>query len=217
MAAEIFAPLITEYGLTLQPPGSPHQRENSLWLKSPLVGVQLHFEVFAPRIEGAIYLYNPDSPSLRVKRICPLQYLEKARCPDKASCLTCSGAWERPVEPELRQVLQRLADLLRDHAQDLLSGDFGVCDEIDPILWADRRAQRKRDFGTSTGESPRFEGQPTLAELFADAKPDTPWLRVPRAYQAVWDYGYSIEEIAAHLEIPAAEVDALLLEWDRVD
>jgi len=217
LAAEIFAPLMAEYSLALQPPSGVHDRENSLWLKSSRVGLQLVFEVFSTQVSGALYLYDPGAPSLRVERICPLQYLEKLRCHGEASCLTCSGDWVEPVEPELRRFLRRVANLLGDHARDLLSGDFSVCDEIEPILWADRRTERKREFGTSTGESPRFEGRPTLDELYADLGPDSRWLRVPRTYQAFWDYDYSIEEIATYLETTEAVVEALLLEWDRVD
>ena len=217
MAAEVFAPLMAGYGLTIQPPRGAHQRENSLLLRNPRVGLDLYFEVFSTRIEGALCLYDPDAPSLRVERVCPLHYLVKLRCPNRSSALICGGAWQEPVEPELRQVLQRLADLVGEHARDLLGGDFTLCDQIDPILWADRRAERKRSFGTSTGESPRFEGRPTLPELFGDVGPDTLWLRVPRTYQAVWDYGYSHEEIAAYLEITEADVEALLMEWERVD
>ena len=43
------------------------------------------------------------------------------------------------------------------------------------------RRESKETFGTSTRETPRFTGRPTLKELFADVANEG--MKTPRAYQ----------------------------------
>ena len=77
------------------------------------------------------------------------------------------------------------------------------------------REENLRNFGTSTGDTPRFTRRPTLEELFADAKNDG--MVQARAYQAYWDYDYNIITIAAYLATSEDDVKGMLAAWDRLE
>ena len=76
---------------------------------------------------------------------------------------------------------------------------------------AETRRENKETFGTSTGETPRFTGRPTLEELFGDVTNEG--LVTPRIYQAFWDYAYSLAEIGRFLDLVEEEVQAMLDNW----
>jgi hypothetical protein len=212
-AAAAFADLRAESGLEMLPEaGRPHPRENSVGFRNRFLRLDLHFDAGAAEIGAGIAEYDVASPEPRVRRTCPLAYLLGRREPDSADGLRWPAI---PGEP-LAGALRRIADLLRRCAGDLLAGDFRLLDELCPLVAADRRADLTRRFGTSTGETPRFDRRPTLAELFSDVTADAPGRRTPRCYQAVHDHGYSPAEVAAFLALSEPEVDALLAEWDHL-
>jgi len=110
--------------------------------------------------------------------------------------------------------LRRQAELLIEFGRDLLEGDLGRALRLRRIQAAEARRQNKEEFGTSTGESPRFSERPSLEALFSDAVVEG--LKSPRAYQAFWDWDYPLAEIAAFLGTDEAGVQALLDEWDGI-
>jgi hypothetical protein len=210
-AEAAFADLRAQSGLEPLPAaGAPHERENSVCFRNRFLRLDLFFEAGAPEIGAGIAEYDPASAAPRVRRTCPLAYVLRRRHPEGKGALR----WPREPGEPLAEALRRIADLLRRHAADLLSGDFRLFDELCPLVAADRRADLKRRFGTSTGESPRFDRRPTLPELFSDVTADGPWLRVPRTCQAVHDYGYTPAEVATFLGLDEPAVHALLAEWD---
>ena len=87
----------------------------------------------------------------------------------------------------------RLTSELRRHAADLLRGERTRVPRLRRLRAAETRRENKESFGTSTGETPRFSGRPTLEELFADVTNEG--LMTPRAYHAVWDYDYPLAKI----------------------
>ncbi len=215
LAGRVLGFLVTEFGCTLVAPvGPPHPREASVFFRNATTSVHVHFDAFVPRPDVGLrrLARDPDGP-----QTVPLARLVALRAPAAQPGVPLAAPIPGPAPtapPDLEAALVEMGALLRQHAADVLRGDFRVFAELRPLLCAERRAENQRRFGTSTGESPRFTGRPTLAELFADLT--TPWLRVPRAYQAVWDYGYSRAEIAAHLAISEPAVEELLAEWDRL-
>ncbi len=122
------------------------------------------------------------------------------------------GELEEGSEEPSGEVLARLADLTRELAGALLSGDFSAFPALKRARAARKRESNVQMFGTSTGESPRFEGRPTLDALFSDASNDG--IREARTYQAVWDYGYSLGEVAEFEDSTEAEVQRRLDRWD---
>lgn len=123
------------------------------------------------------------------------------RCPDEVPRLDA-------IDPLADQLRVR-ADLLRRCAGDLLAGDATRAPRLRRFQAERRRADNQARFGTATGESPRFTTRPTLAALFEIPPTEA------RAYQAVWDYGYSCAEVAAFLGVTADDVQALLDRWDQ--
>jgi hypothetical protein len=109
--------------------------------------------------------------------------------------------------------VQALADLTREYGQPLLSGDPSSIQNLQRLRARFMREQNQQMFGTSTGETPRFTTRPTLPELFAEASNDD--ITCARAYQAVWDYGYSNAEIGAFLGMTIDDVQELLDRWER--
>lgn len=109
--------------------------------------------------------------------------------------------------------VQVLANLTRDHGRALLSGDASSTDHLQMLRAKFVREQNQQMFGTSIGETPRFATRPTLPQLFDQTTDED--LRCARAYQAVWDYGYSNAEIGEYLGRTADEVQKLLNRWEQ--
>jgi hypothetical protein len=120
----------------------------------------------------------------------------------------------RLEDGSLASSLERHAELLRRHGQDLLEGDIARVPELRRVRAEDVRRRNKEAFGTSTGESPRFKERPSLEALFEDATNEG--IREARAYQAYWDYEYNLAEIAAFLDVNESVVQAMLNNWDGI-
>ena len=123
------------------------------------------------------------------------------------------GSYSPPLSSaSLRGQLEQLAEILRSSALDILSGRT---ERLPTLMKLQAEAVRERNrsmFGTSTGETPRFTGRPSLSALFGDT--ENPEISNARAYQAVWDYGYKPEEIATFLRTTAEGVEAMLRGWE---
>ncbi len=109
-------------------------------------------------------------------------------------------------------VLDRLADLTARYAADLLSGDFSSLPRLRHVRARQTREENIRTFGTSTGETPRFDHRPTLDELFADASNDG--IVDARVYQGVWDHEYTLADLATFLGEPETAIQVRLDRWD---
>jgi len=195
---------------------SPGARESSVRLRNEYVVVSLHFEALPPMMNVAISQLAPGGEG-RIYRTCPLAYLLAHRCPEKRSWLGMAGDVASRGSEDLRAVLRELAQLLSGCAADLLGGTAGIPDEIMAEVAADRRRQLKLCFGTSTGESPRFQSRPSLPDLFSDVTDETLWLRVPRTVQAIYDYGYSVNDVATFLGLSPLVVRAFVAQWDQTE
>ncbi len=107
-----------------------------------------------------------------------------------------------------------LADLTSRHASAILAGDFSAFDRLRRERAVRVREDNQARWGTATGETPRFDARPTLEDLFADATNEG--IRTARAYQGHWDYAYTLEELATHLDESVADVQRRLDDWDGV-
>lgn len=136
----------------------------------------------------------------------PLLFLVRDQCPDEEARLARTA--------DLDEHLRVCADLLRRCGAGVLAGDFSCTPRLRKLRAEHTRESNRARFGTSTGETPRFDSRPTLAALFSDASNDG--LREARAYQAVWDYDYPLEEIGTFLRVGVREVQAMLDRWDRL-
>ena len=94
-----------------------------------------------------------------------------------------------------------------------MGGDVSSAINLQRLRAKFTREQNQQMFGTSTGETPRFATRPTLTQLFAETTDED--IRCARAYQAVWDYGYSITEVGQFLGRTADEVQELLNRWEH--
>jgi hypothetical protein len=142
--------------------------------------------------------------------------LLRLRCPEHEADLECKSTFFGPsgYEELSRAILVR-ADLVQKWAADILSGDFSVFPILRVLGAVHTREENIKDFGTSTGETPRFTHRPTFEELFADAKNDG--MVQARVYQAYWDYDYNIITIATYLAISEDDVKGMLAGWDRLE
>lgn len=147
-----------------------------------------------------VWVTNPET-----RETYPLLFLVRDQCPDEQARLDVT---------DLDEHLRMCADLLRRCGAAVLAGDFSCAPRIRKLRAEHTRETNRAQFGTSTGESPRFPSRPTLTELFSDATNDG--IRVARAYQAFWDYGYSLAEIGAFLGVDAHAVQTMLDRWDRL-
>jgi hypothetical protein len=103
------------------------------------------------------------------------------------------------------------ARLLRIAAADLLVGDFSRHDRLNRVGAEEQRRRHQAEFGTSTGETPRFTERPTLPALFADAH--NAGIQKARVVQAFWDYEYTLAQIGRFLEVDETTVQAALDSW----
>jgi hypothetical protein len=140
------------------------------------------------------------------RELYPLLFLIRDQCPDEEARL--AGV------TDLDEHLRVCADLLRRSGASVLAGDVSCTPGIRKLRAEHTRESNRARFGTSTGETPRFDSRPTLAALFAGGSNDG--ARVARAYQAFWDCGYPLEGIGAFLGISARDVQAMLDQWDRL-
>jgi hypothetical protein len=126
----------------------------------------------------------------------------------------------------LEQLLREYASFLKEHAQDVLTGDFSIFPELKKLSAYYRRQKNKEYFGTYSGGSPRFSERPTLAEVFAGSTDVDPELErlfagklnqdktQSRIYEAYWDHQYSILEIAEFLNRTEESIKRELDDYD---
>ncbi|RKZ11486.1 hypothetical protein DRQ53_15970 [bacterium] len=126
-------------------------------------------------------------------------------CPEQESRLRAA---EQPTAERLRTA----AELLELAGADVLVGDFSRGHRLKRLRAERTRCANKEEWGTSTGETPRFDERPDLAVLFADAANDG--IREARSYQAFWDWDYTLAEVADHLSVSESDVQAMLDRWE---
>jgi hypothetical protein len=205
LAQEAFRFLVEDHGFEL---GKIHvsQWETAVVYTSPRARVSVNMDHLPLGVNVSLGLYEERAGRTLVDEH-GLLHLVQDRAPDDAPGLIAEVG-------SLEQALALHSDLLRRHAADLLGGDLSRVPRLKGLRAAETRRRNKEEFGTSTGETPRFMGRPTLEELFADVTNEG--LKAPRAYQAYWDYDYPLDEIARFLGVGERQVQALLDEWDHI-
>lgn len=204
LVQQAFAFLVEEAGFTLQKSHND-QRETSVVYTSETARVSVLIDYLPVAVNVYVGLFQ-DETHRRAQQF-HLWHLVQDHAPQEAARL------REPVD-SLEQALALNAELLRRYAADLLSNDRDRVAGLRRLRADEARRRNKEEFGTSTGETPRFSERPTLEQLFSDA--DDEGLQVPRAYQAHWDYGYSLAEIAEFLDVKPERVQAMLDQWDMV-
>jgi hypothetical protein len=119
--------------------------------------------------------------------------------------------------PTVDAQVSALADLTRRYAANLLKGDFDRVPVLRQLRAKEHRTRNLRMTGTMSGAAP-VDHPPTLPELFANAGgTEFPAdARLFAVYQAAWDHGYSVPEIAAFLHIAPLEIQRVLDALDNV-
>jgi hypothetical protein len=224
-ALEAFRFLIDEHGYEHASTTSYANRECTVKFRGRLANVSTWYEVFSPpwtSIERLDREYVQDVG---------IQYLMEERCPELLPAEDAEDGGFGNSPEEVRQVLQLHARVLREYGRDLLEGDFRIFPRLRQRQAVAMREQNRRLFGTSTGETPRFDFRPSLEQLFASGEEREPppvgveaansagipaqtWARI---YQAFWDYEYSVAQIAEFLNISREQVQESLNEWDELD
>ena len=205
LAQEVFGFLIKEQGFELHKTYY-EERESGVVYTSPRVRISVLIDNLPLSVGVSVGLYEDRATGSRGDEHA-LYDLVRDRAPDEAAPLR-----EKPAS--LEQSLKLHAALLRRHAADLLAGARDRVPRLRRRRAEAVRRRNKADFGTSTGETPRFDRRPTLEALFADVT--DPGLVTPRVYQAHWDYDYALDEIARFLELDPAAIQAMLDAWDRL-
>ena len=116
---------------------------------------------------------------------------------------------DQPLEAQVALLAQHT----RRYGHALLAGDNSRLAQLRALRVKHRREQNRELYGTATGESPRFDHRPSLREIFADARNRE--FEAWRCYEAVWDHGYSREDIAAFRGTSVEQVQALLAFWEQ--
>ena len=136
------------------------------------------------------------------------------------------GADKKWTNDYIDERLREYAGFMKQHAREVLTGDFSSFPELKRLSAKHRRERNKELFGTYSGISPRFSTRPTLAQVFAGAKEVDPELaklfgnklnqdQTPsRIYEAFWDHQYSIREIAGFLNRTEESIERKLEEYD---
>jgi hypothetical protein len=203
-ATRAFAFLVDE--LESAPPAvSAGPRECALTWVLADASVRVFFEPFALPHAG-VRVFSAEEPRRALADL-PLLLLVRDAAPAQEDVL-------RSLTGPPEETLPRLAGFVRRAAGDLLCGDRARLPRLLRAAADERRRRAREQFGTSTGESPRFDRRPSLAELFSDVTNEG--LRAPRAYQAFWDYDYPLAAIATFLGCDEPAVQALLDVWDGV-
>lgn len=131
------------------------------------------------------------------------------------------GSFE-PVEralalPTLDAQIAELAALAHRHGAALLKGDGTRLAELRRLQAMAHRERNRRE----TGSVSRVEvlvPRPTLPQLFATAhNAEFPAdVRMNCVYQAVWDYGYAVDEVGLFLGLPPHQVQRIVDSIDNV-
>ncbi len=200
-ASSAFSFLVTELGF-LGPDTSADEREISIIFRRAGVAVVLRYEPGCEPSVGVSILPKGD----RGRNFgLPGIIAEHLGIPDPHSVL--------PQWSSLQPYLAEPADLLKVHAAGILAGQQDRLPGLRRWQAQRKRQENQERYGTSTGETPRFPKRPSLPQLFSDTS-GNPGLQEPRAYQAVWDYGFSVAEVADFLNCSNDEVSRLLSAWE---
>jgi len=192
---EAFGALASEHGLSPEP-FAPFEREATFVFAGP--GARLEVWVEAGCDSWVAVQATGAARFGLHELIDPARAGELARLPDEAGL----------------DHLRRLAALTGEAADDLLRGDTRRLTELRRARIVRRREESRATFGTATGESRRFEERPSLEDLFADARNDG--IVDARCYQAVWDWAFSVDALAAHLGESPDAVRARLDRWESL-
>lgn len=200
-ASSVFSFLVTELGFS-GPDTAADGREISLVFKRAEVAVVVHYELGGEPSVGVSILPKGDRG-----RHFGLSVIvaDRLGIPDPHAAL--------PQWSSLQPYLAELADLLKTHAIDILAGHQERLPGLRRLQAQRKRQDNQERYGTATGETPRFPGRPSLPQLFSDTL-GNPGLLEPRAYQAVWDYGYSVAELGDFLERSNDDIGRLLSAWE---
>ena len=182
------------------------QREGHVRFVSPTTRVTVHLDYSPLQLSTAVALFKEGTERRMVHEF-GLELVVRDRNPGAADHL-CGEV------VSVGKAAASQADALRRYAADLLRGDRQRLPRLRRAQATEGRRQDKEEFGTSTGETPRFKSKPSLEELFADADDDE--LNTARTYQAFWDYGYTLDEIAAFLGETGQGIQARLDDWDML-
>ncbi len=203
VASSVFSFLVAELGFA-GPDTAAGGREISLLFKRGEVAVVLRYELGGEPSVGVSILPKGD----RGRHFgLPVIVAEHLGISDPHAVLP------RWSSLQLEPYLAELAGLLKTHAIDILAGRQDRLPGLRRLQAQRARQHNQQRFGTATGETPRFPSRPSLPELFSDTL-GNPGLVEPRAYQAVWDYGYSVAELADFLKRSNDDVTRLLSAWE---
>ena len=202
---DAFSFLVEEFGFTLID-SHVGQRESSVTFSSPQTRVQIHVDHLPLSVNVGVGLFEKKGQRTMVDEH-GLVDVVRDQAPEEAIRLVA-------VVESLEETLAVHAELLRRHAVDLLRGERTRVPRLRRLRAAEVRRWNTEYYGTSTGETPRFTRRPTLEELFADVTNEG--LLTPRAYQAFWDYDYTLTEIGRFLDLGEDDVQAMLDDWDRL-
>jgi hypothetical protein len=116
-----------------------------------------------------------------------------------------------------KEQVQALAELTRRYAAALLTGDVARLPSLRRLRAKAHRERNLHFVGTRSGAAP-LDHRPTLSELFATARgAECPAdVRLFCVYQAVWDHGYTVEEVARFIGVNSADIQEIVDAFDNV-
>jgi len=196
--------LVTEFSFEVEDTHDG-QREISVSFKCNNTEVYIFYEIY-----GSISVIVNRLNSDQSRDGFGLRFIVRDAHPDDETQLDANAYVDLDALPD---ALERQAKALRKSGADMLHGDFSRATRVKQLQVEEHRRYNIATFGTSTGETPRFSTQPTLEKLFADAAGEV--LLNARCYQALWDYHYSLEEIAAYLNVTTPDVQKRLDRWEK--
>jgi len=110
-----------------------------------------------------------------------------------------------------------LASMTRRYAANLLKGDHSRLSPLRVLRAKAFRERNRNEAGTPTG-APPLDHRPTLPELFGEAdEAEFPAdVRLACVRSAVWDHGYSADEVATFLNLAPDEIQRIVDALDNV-
>ena len=165
--SEIFEFLITDFGFSYIDT-VVHAPDCVIEYQNETTGITVRYE-WASQISVSLIKLKRESNKVLVDKRYPLLLLMEIRRPSTDATMF-SGTHKIWTNEYVEKLLREFANALREDGGDVLRGDFRIFAELKRRRAHYRRQQNKEDFGTYTGESPRFSSQPTLEEVFADAE-----------------------------------------------
>jgi hypothetical protein len=196
--------------------------------RNTTTGVNVTYELKSSISVDLIQLERTSSGEVVEDRTYDLLLLMEIRQPD-LDRKQFYGADKEWTNDYIETVLLKYVTFLKNHARDVLTGDFSIFPELKKLSAHYRRQKNKEYFGTYSGETPRFSVRPTLTEVFAGAKDVDPELEKlfrgklnqdktqSRIYEAYWDHNYSVSEIASFLNRSEGSIKRELDNYDDRD